>query len=123
MECVVVMDEKIIIDRYFRKSFNLTNEEIMYLESLDKNTSLALRKIINSYIKRNKYETRNKILDRLMVKTGIGFFFILNSYLFTDVYVKLFSISIGVFLVSFGVIGGIFDIKQLNKIKTLKDVN
>ena len=92
-------------------SFKLYPYHIKFLEKINDNQSLALRTHLDSIIRVNKKIQMKQQLDSIMFFISIGLIFIIIALL-GDSFITIISTMIGVFILTYGLIGGVIDALQ-----------
>ena len=94
-------------EEYFGKTFTVCQRHIDFLENINKNTSLALRTLLDSLSRQNKKLEIKKIIDESLFFICFGLVFFILALLSTD-FVSVICTGIGIFILSYGLIGGVF---------------
>jgi len=76
------------------KSFSLLKHHVNFLETIEQNQSLALRKALDELMKRQK---KQKLLDAIM-PLSLALIFYIVAYIATDIIVSIVSLGFGVML-------------------------
>jgi fatty-acid desaturase len=103
---------------YIQKSFRLSQLHLNYLDNIDrKNSSRALRQILDKSMQNQKVIDRRMFIDRTITLSSLGFMLIILSYLFDTpfIFAKLFLIIAGTFIVIYITIGGLIHAVQVSK--------
>ena len=95
-----------------QKTFTLYSHHIAFLENINENTSSALRIVLNSVINGEDILRKRQILDNSLVFVSMGFIFFFIFYLIDSLLIKIICLCIGIFLLGYGCIGGVFDSLQ-----------
>jgi hypothetical protein len=93
------MEKKLNYEEATVKSYSLLPHHIAFLERLESNQSLALRKALDELIKRQK---KDKILNALM-PLSLALIFFLVAYIAIDIIVSIVSLGFGVMLSVVGI--------------------
>jgi len=88
------------------KSFILYPKHIEFLENINENTSLALRTLLNSVMRTGKRNKIKEAVEQSMLYICFGLVFFILAFLSTDI-VAVIATLIGVFLLVYGLIGGV----------------
>lgn len=89
------------------KNFGIYKRHIDFLETVNKNTSLSLRTVLDSIINGQDKEEKKKQADNLISFIALGLMFFFISYLMSNPLVMLVCNGIGVFLFAYGAIGSV----------------
>ena len=88
------------------KSFVLLPKHIEFLEKINENTSLALRTLLDSIMRTDKKNKIKAAIEQSMLYICFGLVFFILAFLSTDI-VAIVATLIGVFLLVYGLIGGV----------------
>ena len=90
-------------------SFRLYQRHKEYLDKVDPDDrSKALRIIIDSIINGEEQAKRKTLMDTSILISCIGLLVLIQSYLFTEIQPRFITICIGVLVISYGLIGGVY---------------
>ena len=108
------------IDDSVLKSFNIKNKHITFLESINKNTSKAIRIVIDNAIKnRDRNNDKSQLMKDIslyVVIGGLGVVFFLFGLRSLSIVEMLVSYSLGFFMLVFGLVGGmLFALQSTNR--------
>lgn len=104
------MSEEVGIDNFeesFGKTFTICQRHIDFLESINKNTSLALRTLLDSLSRQNKKLEIKKIIDESMFFICFGLVFFILAFLSSG-FASVICTGMGAVILSYGLIGGVF---------------
>ena len=92
----------------FQKTFTIYPKHLNFLKKInDDNISLALRTVLDSIISGQERTRRKKILDNSLMFICFGFFFFMFTFITDNPYAYLTGLLLGVFLTTYGGIGGV----------------
>jgi len=89
------------------KTFSIYKRHIVFLESINENTSLSLRTVLDSIINGQDKLEKKKQADTLISFAALGLMFFFLSYLMSNPLAMLACNGIGVFLFAYGAIGSV----------------
>lgn len=88
-------------------NYGVYNRHIDFLSSINENRSVALRTHLDSIIRINKKVEIKKIIDESLFFICFGLVFFILALLSTG-FVNIICTGLGVFVLSYGLIGGVF---------------
>ena len=97
------------IDNNICKSFTIYSKHLDFLESVNKNTSYALRNVIDKAIINHNNKKKSQLMKDIslyIVICGLGVVFFLFGLRSISIFEMLISYALGFFMMFFGVIGG-----------------
>lgn len=93
----------------FQKTFTIFSKHLKFLESINQNTSSALRSVLDNAIKdqnNNIHSQLFKDFSLYVVIIALGFVFFLFSINYSAMLEKVLCYIIGIFMTTFGITGG-----------------
>jgi hypothetical protein len=87
-----------------RKSFMLTQEELNYLDTVNKNNSEALRYIIDESKNKNNKQNIRIFTDRVLTLSSFGLLILTINILFINILIKIACVCFGSFLIGYSCI-------------------
>jgi len=97
--------------------FHIYPNHLKWLEKVNKNRSQALRTVLNSIIRGDRFRSRKQMLDEIVKYTAWGFICYFISFLMSNPMSRFSIVCLGSFLVGYGLLGGVFDALQRRKLR------
>ena len=91
------------------KTFRLYPHHMHLLKNVNENLSESIRLVLDEYIEMKKYQDKKAILKENLIIVSFGILFILLSFNMINFLITIFATAIGLFLISYGVSGGIIN--------------
>lgn len=100
------MAEEADFEKTIQKTFYILPKHLEFLNNINENPNLALRTLLNSIMRTDKKNKIKAAIEQSMLYICFGLIFFILAFLSTDI-VAVVATLIGVFLLVYGLIGGV----------------